>query len=438
MKNILNSISDFIKEKHSKKIWKAGEDYVQYAGPYFDEEEYIEAVKTLLDGWLVLGENGIKFENIFPRYSEKKYGILTNSGSSSNLLMMSALTSKRLYNLPKGTRVITPIAGFPTTINPIFQVGFFPEFVDIDLDTLNLNLDQVEEKAKQGCKVLIFAHVLGNPPDMDRLMSIVNEYNLIVLEDCCDALGSTYDGCALGSFGQFASFSFYPAHHITMGEGGFVSCKTQEQEIVLRSFREWGRGCFCVGKKANLLKNGCCGKRFSNWLPSMPDEIFDHKYVYDEIGYNLKPIDLQAAIGLAQLKKLPKIVELRIKNYNKLYSIFKKYEEYFILPEPTKKSNPAWFAFPLTIKNNNLFNRFDITNYLEEHKIQTRPYFAGNIMAQPAYTDITPGVDFQTNYPNSVKVTTDTFFLGTSPVITDEQIDYIEKIVNKFFKKYEK
>ena len=436
MEDILNLIGEFIKEKQSKKIWKAGEDYVQYAGPYFDEEEYIGAIKTLLDGWLVLGENGIKFENIFPKYTNKNYGILTNSGSSSNLLMMSALTSKRLYNLPKGTKVITPIAGFPTTINPIFQVGFVPEFVDIDLDTLNLNLDQVEQKAQKGCKIITFAHVLGNPPNMDRLMDIIKKYDMILLEDCCDALGSTYKGEPLGSFGEFASFSFYPAHHITMGEGGFVSCKTQEQEIVIRSFREWGRGCFCVGKKANLLKNGCCGKRFSNWLPSLPNEIFDHKYVYDEIGYNLKPIDLQAAIGLAQLKKLPKIIELRIKNYNKLYSIFEKYEEYFILPKPTKNSNPAWFAFALTVKDNNLFNRYEFTNYLEENKIQTRPYFAGNIMMQPAYEGMMIDLNIRTSYPNATKVTTDTFFLGTSPVITDEQLDYIQIIVDKFFKKY--
>lgn len=435
MEHILNLVSEYIKEKQLKKSWKPGQDYVQYAGPFFDEEEYVEAIKTLLDGWLVLGDNGIKFENIFPKYTNKNYGILTNSGSSSNLLMMSAITSKRLYNLPKGTRVITPIAGFPTTINPIFQVGFVPEFVDIDLDTLNLNLDQVEEKAKAGCKVITFAHVLGNPPNMDRLMDIVDNYKLILLEDCCDALGSTYDNKSLGSFGEFASFSFYPAHHITMGEGGFVSCKTQEQEVVVRSFREWGRGCFCVGKKANLLKNGCCGKRFSNWLPSLPNEIFDHKYVYDEVGYNLKPIDLQAAMGLAQLKKLPKIIELRIKNYNRLYSIFKKYEEYFILPEATKKSKPAWFAFPLTVKDNSLFNRFDITNYLEENKIQTRPYFAGNIMMQPAYEGMMVDLNLRTKYPNATKVTTDTFFLGTSPVITDEQLDYIEVVVNKFFKK---
>ena len=433
MDDILKAVENYINQK-PKKTWIPGHDWVQYAGPYFDSEEYVEAISALLQGWLVLGQNGIKFENTFPDLFNKKFGILTNSGSSSNLLMFSALTSKRLYNLPKGTKVITPIAGFPTTINPIFQVGFEPVFVDIDLDTLNLNLDQVEQKAKEGCKVLIFAHVLGNPPNMDRLMDIVNKYNLILLEDCCDALGSSYRGNPLGSFGIMSSCSFYPAHHMTMGEGGFIACNTQEQETVIRSFREWGRGCFCVGQKANTLKNGCCGKRFSNWLPSLPDETFDHKYVYDEIGYNLKPIELQAAIGLAQMKKLPKIHELRKANHKRLYNIFSKYEEYFILPRATEHSDPSWFAFAITIKDNNRFKRKDIINYFEDHKIQTRPYFAGNIMLQPAYENMMDTQDVINNYPNARKVTTDTFFLGTSPVITLEQLNYIEVTLNNFFK----
>ena len=279
LNNILELVKNYIDKK--EKTWTPGKDWVQYAGPYFTSEEYTSSIKSLLNGWLVLGQDAITFETKFPKHLGKEYGILTNSGSSSNLIMMSAMASKRLHNFPKGTKVITPIAGFPTTINPIFQVGFEPLFVDIDLDTLNLNLDQVEEAAKKGAKIITFAHVLGNPPNMNRLMEIVKQYNLVLLEDCCDALGSTYDGKPLGSFGELASCSFYPAHHMTMGEGGFVACKTQLQEIVTRSFREWGRGCYCVGKKANLLKNGSCGKRFSNWLPELPDEEFDHKYVYD-------------------------------------------------------------------------------------------------------------------------------------------------------------
>jgi CDP-6-deoxy-D-xylo-4-hexulose-3-dehydrase len=431
---ILKLVSQYVAEQQATKTWTAGKDWVQYAGPLFDENEYTSSIETLLEGWLVLGKKGITFENKFPKLVNKDYGILTNSGSSSNLIMMSALTSKRLYNLPKGTKVITPIAGFPTTINPIFQLGFEPLFVDIDLDTLNLNLEQVEEQAKKGAKVITFAHVLGNPPNMDELMRIIQHYNLILLEDCCDALGSTYNGQPLGSFGEFASCSFYPAHHITMGEGGFVACKTQQQEIVARSFREWGRGCYCIGMKAGLLKNGTCGNRFDKWLPALPDEIFDHKYVYDEIGYNLKPIEVQAAMGLEQIKKIPFINERRKHNHARLCQIFSKYEDYFIIPTATKNSDPSWFAFAVTIKDNVKFKRNEIINHFESNKIQTRPYFAGNIMLQPAYAGIMNVNDIINNYPNARKVTTDTFFLGTSPVITDEQLDYIENTLTNFFK----
>ena len=433
MEHILKLIAEYIENKQASKTWTPGVDWVQYAGPYFGTEEYVKAVETLLNGWLALGKDGIRFEQVFPKLLGKEYGILTNSGSSSNLIMMSALTSKRLYNLPKGTKVITPIAGFPTTLNPIFQVGFEPVFVDIDLDTLNLNLDMVEEKAKQGCKVITFAHVLGNPPNMDRLMEIVNKYKLILLEDCCDALGSTYNGSPLGSYGEFASCSFYPAHHITMGEGGFVACKTKNQETIARSFREWGRGCYCVGQKANLLKNGTCKNRFSNWLPSLPNEIFDHKYVYDEIGYNLKPIELQASMGLVQISRLETIVQKRKQNHAKLCSIFEKYSDYFIIPKKTENSDPAWFAFAVTIKDGAPFKRKDIVDFFEERKIQTRPYFAGNIMLQPAYAGIMDSSLLIREFPNARKITTDTFFLGTSPVITDEQLNYIDKTLTDFF-----
>lgn len=429
---ILSLVKEYIQEQQAAKQWTSGKDWVQYAGPIFDESEYVASIETLLEGWLVLGKKGIGFEHKFPKLVGKNYGILTNSGSSSNLLMMSALTSKRLYNLQKGTKVITPIAGFPTTINPIFQLGFEPLFVDIDLDTLNLNLEQVEEQAKKGARAITFAHVLGNPPNMDELMRIVEKYELILLEDCCDALGSTYDGNPLGSFGEFASCSFYPAHHITMGEGGFVACKTHQQEIVTRSFREWGRGCYCIGMKAGLLKNGTCGNRFDNWLPSLPDEIFDHKYVYDEIGYNLKPIEVQAAMGLEQMKKLPYINERRKHNHKRLCEIFSKYSEYFIIPTATEKSDPSWFAFAVTIKDGASFKRRDIINHFESNKIQTRPYFAGNIMLQPAYAGLMDVNEVIHNYPNARKVTTDTFFLGTSPVITDVQLDYIEEILTSF------
>ncbi len=433
MKEILELVERYIKEKHAQKTWKAGEDWVQYAGPYFSSDEYVAAVKSLLSEWLVLGAEANKFETKFPKKFGKEYGLLANSGSSANLLMMLAMTSKRGRNLPKGTKVITPIAGFPTTINPILQVGFTPVFVDIELKTLNLDLDQVEKACidNPDVKIITFAHVLGNPPNMKRLMEIIEKYKLILLEDCCDALGSSYEGKPLGSYGEMSSCSFYPAHHMTMAEGGFVACNDENTERIIRSFREWGRGCYCIGKQ-NLLEKGSCGCRFNNWLPSLPDDLFDHKYVYEEIGYNLKPIELQAAMGLVQMEKLDEIGKLRRENYKNLFNAFKKYEQYFHLHEAQPGADVDWFAFPITLKDNAPFKRSDICQFFEANKVQTRPYFAGNIMLQPAYQGIMDPKEVVEKYPVARKVTTDTFFLGTSPVINKEKTDYIETILDKF------
>lgn len=434
MKDILEKVKEYADSKLLKKDWVKGKDLVQYAGPYFSSDEYVAAVKSILDGWLVMGNEGIRFESRFPKRLGKKLGLMTNSGSSANLLMMLALTSKRGMNLPKGTKVITPIAGFPTTINPIFQVGFQPVFVDIELDTLNIDLNALEKACKDhpDAKIVTFAHVLGNPPNMERLMEIVEQYGLVLLEDCCDALGSTYDGRALGSFGKMASCSFYPAHHITTGEGGFVAVDDMETERIVRSFRDWGRGCYCVGKQ-NQLECGMCGTRFSNWLPSLPDDTFDHKYVYEEIGYNLKPTELQAALGFVQMQKLEEIGKMRRYNHARIVEIFKPFSQYFHLPFATEKADPDWFAVAITVKDGAGFTRADFVQFLEARKIQTRPYFAGNIMLQPAYQGILDTKEVIEKFPVARKVTTDTFFLGCSPVITDEQIDYIEEVVTEFF-----
>ena len=433
MQEILKLVDEYIQKKHSEKSWTAGKDWVQYAGPYFDSQEYVAAVRSLLGEWLVLGADAIKFESKFPKLFGKEYGLLTNSGSSANLLMMAAMTSKRGHNMLKGTKVITPIAGFPTTMAPIIQLGFVPIFVDIELETLNLDLDQVEQACidNPDAKIITFAHVLGNPPNMNRLMEIVEKYKLILLEDCCDALGSTFEGKPLGSFGEMASCSFYPAHHMTMGEGGFVAMKDQNTERIVRSFREWGRGCYCVGKQ-NLLENGACKCRFSNWLPSLPDEIFDHKYVYEEIGYNVKPIELQASMGLVQMEKLEEIGIKRRENYKNLFKAFSIYDDLFHLHEAQPGADVDWFAFPITIKDGAPFKRSDICQFFEAHKIQTRPYFAGNIMLQPGYSHLVNSKEVIEKYPVARKVTTDTFFLGTSPVINKEKTDYIETILDKF------
>ena len=434
MEHILKQVREYAEQKQANKTWQAGKDFVNYAGAHYDAEEYVAGVESLLNGWLAMGNAGIEFERRFPAQFGKTLGIVTNSGSSSNLLMMASLTSKRGYNLPKGTKVLMPIAGFPTTLNPTLQVGFIPQFVDIELDTLNINLDQVEQALANDpeIRVITFAHVLGNPPNMDRLMDLVHKHDLILLEDCCDALGSTWHNQPLGSFGLMSSCSFYPAHHMTMGEGGFVATSDSQQEVILRSFREWGRGCYCVGPEANKLKCGTCGKRFSEWIPAMPGEIFDHKYVYDEIGYNLKPIELQCAMGLKQLDKLPEIHQLRRRNYKLLLDIYKKHEEFFILPYAQPGSDPSWFAFPLTIRQGAPFSRSDIVDYLEENLIQTRPYFAGNIMLQPAYSHLMDPNVARNMMPNATHAMTHTYFHGTSPVITEQQIAYIGQVVDGF------
>jgi len=437
MKEILQKVKEFIDTKQSSRQWQPGKDFVNYAGPYFDSDEYVAAVETILNGWLVMGDLSLQFERKFPQFFGKQYGILTNSGSSSNLLMLASLTSKRGFNFQKGTKVLMPVAGFPTTLNPTIQLGFIPIFLDIEVDTLNLDLTKAEDLIKKhDIKVITFAHVLGNPPNMDQVMDLVNRYNLVLLEDCCDALGSTYSGQPLGSFGEMASCSFYPAHHMTMGEGGFVACKNKDQETILRSFREWGRGCYCIGPEANKLKCGTCGKRFSEWIPSMPGEIFDHKNVYDEIGFNLKPIEVQSAIGLKQIEKLQSIHSIRKKNYNLFYKIYEKYEEFFVLPKPRQKADVSWFAFPLTIKKTAPFIRNELVDWLEENLIQTRPYFAGNLMLQPAYSHLIDPIEARTKFPTATYVMTNTFFHGTSPVITEKQIEYIGEKVDSFMSLY--
>ena len=440
--HIIRLVARYIADKHKEKKWIPGKDWVQYAGPYFDHNEYVNAVGTLLDEWLILGKDAMEFEIRFPPLLGKKYGVVVNSGSSANLLMMAAMVSRKINASNHKPRVIVPVAGFPTTLNPILQLGAIPDFVDIELDTLNLDLNQVEDKLKRHYMVamptdiITFAHVLGNPPNMDRVIQLCRRYGLTLLEDCCDALGSTYDEKPLGSFGRFATCSFFPAHHTSMGEGGFVACDNEEDEKIVRSLRDWGRDCYCTGKNANLSDKGTCGCRFKNWLPTLPDEIFDHKYVYGEIGYNMKPIEMQCSIGLAQLDKLNEIYARRHNNHARLTEIFRPYEEYFHFHKATPKSNPSWFAFPLTVRDGAPFKRSQFTRYLEANKIQTRNYFGGNLLFQPAYRHLDVNCNAHARFPVATKVTKDTFFLGVSPVITKEQLNYVEEKVNDFFIKH--
>ena len=323
-KEILKLVFEYVSNDTKNKKWKRGEDWVSYSGPTFDEKEYLSAIETILGGWMIFGENAREFEKKFPKFLGMKHGSLTNSGSSANLLMMAAAKSKNLFNLPAGTKVITPVVCFPTTLNPIIQNGFNPVFVDVELPSLNLNLDEVEKILENDPSIrgIMFAHVLGNPPDMDRLMNIIKKYDLLFFEDACDALGSYYDGKKLGSFGDMSTCSFFPAHHMTMGEGGFVAMNRGNARKVVASIRGWVRACYCnTLKPGNVTGGTACGDRFRNWLPGLKDAVYDHRYVFDEIGYNLKPLDLQAAIGLQQLEKLPMLDEARRENFKKINKI---------------------------------------------------------------------------------------------------------------------
>jgi len=439
LENILSLASDYISETKNKK-WVEGEDWVSYSGPYFDDQEYLAALRVLLDGWMIFGKNARQFEIEFPKHLGMIHGSLTNSGSSALLLAMSALKSRNLYNLPEGTKFITPVVCWPTTLSSMIQNGFEPVFVDVTLPDLNLDLDQMEQKLKEDPEIrgVAFAHVLGNPPNMDRLMKLVEEYDLIFVEDACDALGSYYDGKKLGSFGHISTCSFFPAHHMTMGEGGFVATNNGKIRKVVASMRDWGRACYCnTGKPGCVLQSTACGNRFGNWLPGMPDTIYDHRYVFDEVGYNLKPLDLQAAMGLRQLEKLPELDAARRHNFKELISIFKPYEQYFHLPEATEKSDPCWFAFLLTVKEGAPFTRNDIVLHLEKSKIQTRSYFAGNILMHPGYNHMAKKYgNLNETFPIANLATTSSFFVGTYAGITEEKMNYIKKVVDSFFKTY--
>jgi len=437
---ILDLVSEYIKEKKANKTWEAGKDWVQYSGPYFNEQEYINGISSLLNEWLILGEKGREFELKFAPLLGKKDGIVVNSGSSANLLMVSLLKTKRWGKLPEGSKFITPVVCFPTTINPLIQNGFKPVFVDAELPNLNLNLDQVEsileKDINKEIKGIIFAHVLGNPPDMDRLMEIVKKYELIYLEDTCDALGSTWDGKPLGSFGDVSTCSFFPAHHMTMGEGGFVAVNSAKKRMALASLRDWGRACYCnTTKPGNVMTGTACGCRFDSWFKGNEDIVFDHRYVFDEIGYNLKPTEMQAAMGLAQLDKLDEMHSRRKHNFKRLYDIFSKYPEYFYIPTWHDKADVSWFGYLVTLKDNIPFTKAEIVDAMEEAKIQTRSYFTGNALFHPAYQDLAlEYADPRNEFPVATKTTIDTFFLGVYPGITDEQLDYIDLVVSNFIK----
>jgi CDP-6-deoxy-D-xylo-4-hexulose-3-dehydrase len=402
-----------------------GESPVRYAGRVFDADELTHLVEAALDFWLTTGRFADKFEREFARFFGLKHAILVNSGSSANLLALSCLTSPKLgeRRLKPGDEVITVATGFPTTVNPIVQNQLVPVFLDVTIPTYNIDVTQLEEAYSARTRAVMLAHTLGNPFDLDAVMKFVRQHNLWLIEDCCDAVGATYHGRKVGTFGHLATVSFYPAHHITMGEGGCVLTNQSLLKTLAESFRDWGRDCWCEPGKDNT-----CGKRFEWQLGDLPHS-YDHKYIYSHLGYNLKLTDMQAAVGVAQLKKLPAFIETRRRNFQALYDGLKDLEESFILPEATPGSKPSWFGFPIAVRPEAHFTRNDAVNFLETRKIATRLLFGGNLVRQPAYSDVKYRVVGELK--NSDFVMNQVFWVGVYPGLSTEAIEFMVDIFHK-------
>jgi CDP-4-dehydro-6-deoxyglucose reductase, E1 len=423
---IISKTIEYFQLRFAQKEFIPGKTKVNYAGRVFDEKEIVNAVEASLDFWLTEGHFSESFAEKIADFFGIEHVLLTNSGSSANLLALAALTSEKLgaRRLKPGDEVISVAAGFPSTVTPIIQYGLVPVFVDIRIPTYNIDIGMLKNAITPKTKCIFLAHTLGNPFDLDPIMQIARESDLWVIEDNCDAFGSEYKGRKTGTFGHISTISFYPAHHITTGEGGAVCTNDQQLASIVRSFRDWGRDCYCAGGDSNT-----CGKRFSQKSGNLPTG-FDHKYVYSEIGYNLKMTDIQAAIGTAQMDKLPGFCERRKENFRQWHYIFSKYPEYFILPEATEGADPAWFAFIVTLKERGLFTRDEMTKHLNDNLIETRNLFAGNLTKQPGYMNVHFRISEHLN--NTDYIMNNTFFLGTYPGLTKEMFNYTEEILSKF------
>jgi len=427
---ILKKVKKFYEKEYSKEEFVPSKTYIHYAGRVFDEKELISLVDASLDFWLTAGRFAQKFEEEMAKFLGIKYCLLTNSGSSANLLAISALLSSKLgeKRLKPDDEVITTACAFPTTVNPIIQNNLIPVFLDVNIGTYNIQADEIEKAISEKTKAIFIAHTLGNPVDLDKIMKIAKRYNLWLIEDNCDALGSKYKGKYTGTFGDISTLSFYPAHHITTGEGGAVLTSNSELKKIIISFRDWGRDCWCEPGHDNT-----CGKRFSWKLGELPFG-YDHKYIYSHIGYNLKITDLQAAVGVEQLKKLPNYTNKRKENYQLLYNGLKKYTKYFIFPKATEGSDPSWFGFPIAVKKTAGFTRKEIIDYLEENKIATRMLFGGNLLRQPAYEKVKYRVFG--SLENTDFVMKSVFWIGVYPGLDRKRIEYVIKIFRQFLSNF--
>ena len=423
---ILELVGEYAKEEfESEKSFIPGETHIPVSGKIIGSEEIQYAVNACLDGWFTTGRFAEKFEKKFAKYMKQRHCILTNSGSSANLLALSALTSTQFgeRQLNPGDEVITVAAGFPTTVNPIIQNGLVPVFVDVNLDDYGIDVEQMEKAWSPKVKAVMLAHTLGNPFNLEKVTKFVKERELWLIEDCCDAVGSKYNGKMVGTFGDLATVSFYPAHHITMGEGGAVLTSSPKLKKIVESFRDWGRDCWCATGKADT-----CGKRFDWQLGDLPHG-YDHKYIYSHVGYNFKLTDMQAAIGLAQLKKLDYFISKRKENYLYLYEKLEPLSDLIVLPEPGNNSDPSWFGFPIRIKEESLVQRNELVQYLSKKNIDTRLLFGGNLMKQPAYQNVT----FRKfgDFMNSDVALSQVFWLGVTPMLTERQLSYVTESVSE-------
>ena len=428
---IIQLVSKYASEKYAAKCFVPGEDVIPASGKVIGERELQFMVEASLDGWLTTGRFNEEFEKKLADFIGVKYLLTVNSGSSANLVAFSTLTSPKLGHraIKKGDEVIGVAAGFPTTVNPIIQFGAIPVFVDVDMATHNIDADLVEEAITPKTKAIMLAHTLGNPFNLEKIKSLCDKYKLWLIEDCCDALGAKYNSKHVGTFGDVGTVSFYPAHHITMGEGGAVFTNNGKLKKIAESYRDWGRDCYCKPGEDNTCNNrfGWTCKKIGGDLP----DGYDHKYTYSHLGYNLKITDMQAACGLAQLERLPEFIEARNSNYAYLKDKLSALSDHLDIAEATPKSTPSWFGFPITLRTKDYKKRLELTKFLDQHKIGTRLLFAGSLIRQPYFENVTYRV--ASDLKNTDVTMNNTFWLGVYPGLKSEHLDFVAEKLGEFF-----